>query len=310
MKCLFYFMKLTIRLLLGLLFILSGVLKLIGMDAFELYVFKMFPIHWTFATLLARCIVTLELGIGVFYLLGLSLFCVNRLTLAVVFCFTIWLGFQWMTGNTENCHCFGELIQLSPAQSFFKNFILLFLILLLIRLKVKDKFVLPQRFTRLLFWIAILSVILVPVIASPPDFLMANRYSITGVSRDLVLSDFDSIPWKNAEESKITGNDAIVLFMSMKCVMCKKAAQKISILNIRFGDSLPIYYIFFGDSSYLQAFWMESESTVFPHKIIPSDIFFKYTKNLPTIFFIKQGKVSKSVGYRELDEGEVRAWIK
>jgi len=281
------------------------------MDSFELFIFKLIPINWWLATVAARLIISLELGIGLFYLLGIKLRQTNFLSLIVISGFSVWLLIQWLGGNTENCQCFGDVIQFSPGESLIKNGIILILIFLLFKIDQGDLFIIPQKIRKAVAWSAFLLAILLPVIISPPDFLFANRYSIKGVSKTIDLTKIDTFPWKNPTLSMdlTTGHDMVV-FMSMKCKICKKAAKKVSIFNKQHDDSLHIYYVFFGDTVNLPTFWEESGSTKFPYKIIPSYVFFSYTMQLPTAFLLKDGKVIQTASYRELDDRMIDDWLK
>ena len=194
---------------------------------------------------MVRLLIALELSIGLFYLFGIHLKKTNRIALIIIIGLSVWLLFQWISGNTENCHCFGDTFQMSPAESLIKNGIILLFIFLLFIFNSRQGITLPQRFT---LWGAAFIVTLslaVPCIVSPPDFLVANRYNLNGVASEINFEKLDSVPWKNTNTPiLVTEGKKIVLFMSMKCNMCRKAARKISIINARYSNMLPVSYIF------------------------------------------------------------------
>ena len=139
---------------------------------------------------------------------------------------------------------------------------------------------------------------------------MANRYNLNGVAANIDFEKLNSIAWKNSNKPiDITKGKNIVLFMSMQCNMCQKAAKKMSIMDSRYPNAINVSYIFFGDSANMKTFWEKSESTHFPYKIISSRQFYSITKQMPTVFFINEGKVTKALGYRKLNDDEIISFL-
>ncbi|MFM9946047.1 MAG: MauE/DoxX family redox-associated membrane protein [Bacteroidia bacterium] len=303
-------MKFSIRLILAFTFLVSALLKLSGIDGFELFVFKTLNLNWMLTTIYVRLLISLELGIGLFYLFGIGIKQTNSVALILISVFSIWLSIQWLSGNDENCHCFGEMFQMNAAESLIKNAIILIFVFLLFRVKDQDLILLPKPFLKVAPGVVLVISFLTPFIFSPPDFLVAHRYNLNGVADNIDFEKLDSIPWKNANNPiDITKGKNIVLFMSMQCNMCQKAAKKISIMDSRHPNAYNISYIFFGDSANLKPFWEKSESTQFPYKIISSKQFYSITKQMPTVFFLNEGKVIKALGYRNLNDKAVTSFL-
>ena len=132
--------------LLGVIFILSSIFKWIGLRTFALTTddfcaFLGLDALYGHGMLLAIIICTAEL------LLGVAAF-IPQLRKYVVWVYTLVLGyFTYITylnlvslyGQIESCGCFGEVIHLTPVESFYKNVVLLSLSLIACALIVYNK---------------------------------------------------------------------------------------------------------------------------------------------------------------------------
>lgn len=125
--------------LIGGVFLLSSLLKAVNVYSFSQTINSFCGLlgldgFYGYGVLLAIFICTIECLLP---LLSMS----NRYRGIVVWCYPVILGyFTYITfinytdlyGGIESCGCFGELIHLSPAASFYKNIVLLVLSLLLL----------------------------------------------------------------------------------------------------------------------------------------------------------------------------------
>lgn len=126
------------RLFVGILFIISGLIKLndpIGFsykldEYFSEPVFNM-PYFIPFTLAIALFLVILEVVLGVMLLIGYkSKFTINSLLLLVVL-FSFLTFYSAYFDVVKDCGCFGDALHLTPWQSFSKDMILLFFILIL-----------------------------------------------------------------------------------------------------------------------------------------------------------------------------------
>jgi uncharacterized membrane protein YphA (DoxX/SURF4 family) len=126
------------RLFVGILFIISGLIKLndpIGFsykldEYFSEPVFNM-PYFVPFTLAIALFLVILEVVLGVMLLIGYkSKYTTNSLLLLVVL-FTFLTFYSAYFDVVKDCGCFGDALHLTPWQSFSKDIILLFFILIL-----------------------------------------------------------------------------------------------------------------------------------------------------------------------------------
>ena len=125
------------RLFVGILFIISGLIKLndpVGFsyklaEYFSEPVFNM-PFFVPFALAIALFLVVLEVVLGVLLLIGYqSKFTIWSLLVLIVM-FTFLTFYSAYFDVVKDCGCFGDALKLTPWQSFTKDIILLFFILI------------------------------------------------------------------------------------------------------------------------------------------------------------------------------------
>lgn len=126
------------RIFVGILFIISGLIKLndpLGFsykleEYFSAPVFNM-PFFVPFSLAIALFLVILEVVLGVMLLIGFkSKFTIWSLLLLIVM-FTFLTFYSAYFDVVKDCGCFGDALHLTPWQSFSKDIVLLFFILIL-----------------------------------------------------------------------------------------------------------------------------------------------------------------------------------
>jgi uncharacterized membrane protein YphA (DoxX/SURF4 family) len=126
----------TARLLVGILFIFSGLIK--ANDPLGLsYKMQEFFEVWNFAFLdpytlgFSIIMIVFEILAGVAVLLGWHMKLFAWLLLLLIIFFSFLTGYAVLSGKIRECGCFGNCIPLQAMQSFIKDLILLALILIL-----------------------------------------------------------------------------------------------------------------------------------------------------------------------------------
>ena len=117
--------------LLGLVFILSGIFKFIGLHSFEDILGKYcsflgydFLIGRTYPLALFICVAEILLGIASF-LRGLQKYVVWIFPVIMgFFTYITCLNYITLYGQIESCGCMGEVVHFTPFSSFCKNVIL------------------------------------------------------------------------------------------------------------------------------------------------------------------------------------------
>ncbi|MBQ9586318.1 MAG: hypothetical protein IJR26_00425 [Bacteroidales bacterium] len=118
----------VVKILLGMLFLVSAVSKFITIDTFEMYVysFGIFPLTVSFYV--ARLVIGLELVLGAALISHRYHRFTILTTLLFLLCFIVFLAYAHLVGRSDSCHCFGDLMPLDPIQSILKNAILILLL--------------------------------------------------------------------------------------------------------------------------------------------------------------------------------------
>ncbi|MGI9551345.1 MAG: BT_3928 family protein [Aurantibacter sp.] len=134
-------MKYTVtfsRIIVGILFIISGLIKLNDPVGFSFKLEEYFsqgvlnlPFFMDYALAISLVVVILEVLLGVMLLFGFRVkFTVWSLLLMIIF-FTFLTFYSAYFNKVTDCGCFGDAIKLTPWESFTKDIILLVLIIVL-----------------------------------------------------------------------------------------------------------------------------------------------------------------------------------
>lgn len=126
------------RIFVGILFIISGLIKLNDPVGFSYKLAEYFgepvfnlPFLIPFSLALALFIVILEVVLGVMLLLGYQSKLTIWLLLLLIIKFTFLTFYSAYFNVVKDCGCFGDALHLTPWESFTKDVILLFFILIL-----------------------------------------------------------------------------------------------------------------------------------------------------------------------------------
>ncbi|MBQ9396944.1 MAG: DoxX family protein [Bacteroidales bacterium] len=287
--------KYVFRVLLGILFLFSATAKLIGIDAFELYLFGFgwFPLGTAY--LLARLVIAAEFTLGILLIANFWPRLAFWGSLALLGGFTVFLIALAVSGNRDNCNCFGELINLNPVQSIWKNVGMLAVLLL-------SAGVQPFRIRRKGLWFALAAVVPLAtvLILSPPDNWRYDSY----VGRDMLNEPAlrEALDQGILPHSVVEG-DHVVCFFSLKCNFCRMSARKLMTLRERgdFPDAPIIALIGRGEDTDTTPFLTETGFRPDEvHFIEPAD-FLRITNGaMPLILVMHDENVVEKYNYRNL----------
>ncbi len=133
-----YFVQLC-RIVVGVLFILSGLIKLNDPLGFSFKLEEYFspavldlPFLEPYALAIALFVVILEVILGITLLLGYQIRLTLWTLLGTILFFTFLTFYSAYFNKVTDCGCFGDAVKLTPWESFSKDVILLVLILILI----------------------------------------------------------------------------------------------------------------------------------------------------------------------------------
>ncbi len=141
------------QLLMGMLFVVSAVLKFITIDSFEIYVYSFGLVGLTTSFYLSRLVIAAELLLGAALISHRHRRFTLMASLLFLVCFILFLAYAHLSGRTDSCHCFGELFPFSPVESILKNAVLI--VLVLFAYKYGNASWAPRWWTVLLIYLAV-----------------------------------------------------------------------------------------------------------------------------------------------------------
>ena len=297
--------KLALKVLLGLVFIVSAVLKVVDMDRFEIYVYSYHFFSLNFSFLAARATIILELVLGI----GLISNSLHKLywwgSMAMLLSYTLLLIYALAIGRSDSCHCFGDYLQLNPKQSLLKNGFLMLLFLLIYRMKERET---PFRW--LLLCLAIMVSTIGVFVVSPPDNYTQNYNSDQNLQVELFDEALNEAP---LDALNLREGRKVICFFSTSCEYCQMAAQKLSLMQQFYGfPPENIFFVFMGTEKGVSEFYEKSESVAYSYLLYDDVV--KLLKisngNFPTIVFLDNGKVVHEYGFRNMREEEIKAFLK
>lgn len=288
--------KYIIRVIVGVVFLISASAKLISVDSFEIYIFSFEILSLPMAYLAARLVIAMEYALGVLLILNMHSQAIYFLTFLVLAVFTAFLAGLMIAGRNDNCNCFGELIKMSPGQSIVKNIVLLAVLRLSAGLKSFN-----VKWKPLWYILVIAGSLAAVFIASPPDNWRYEDYS-----RSTTLNEeaFREALGEGLLPAYIMEGDHVVCFYSMKCRFCRQSAQKIGSMRRMgtFSDAPLTAIIGQGtDPVNPEPFFREAKLDCTDWHLIPGERFLKITNGgMPLILVLHNGEVTAKYSYRDI----------
>lgn len=296
--------KSVLKVLLGLVFIVSAILKVVDMDKFEIYVYSYHFFSLNASFIVARLAIILELVLG----LGLVSHTLHKLywwgSVAMLLGYSLLLIYALTLGRTDSCHCFGDFLQLNPKQSLIKNGVLMLLFLPIFKM---ESWKTPFRW--LILILAIMASSIAVFVISPPDNLTSNSDPEQNLQIELFDEMLDAAPLDGLH---LREGKQVVCFFSTSCDYCQSAARKLSLMQQFYGFSEDdITYVFMGNEEGIEKFYEQSESARYHDMLYPdvARLLKAVNGNLPVIVFLEDGSVVHEYGFRNMDEAEIKAFM-
>lgn len=295
----------ALKVFLGLLFIVSAILKIADMDRFEIYVYSYHFFSLNFSFLVARAAIIIELVLGI----GLVSNGLHKLmwwgSVLMLLGYTGLLVYALFLGRTDNCHCFGDYLQFNPWQSIIKNVVLLALFALVYKVKGRRiNYGIPMLIgTAIACSVAVFAV-------SPPDNFTPSYDSSQDLRRDLFK---DALQQPPLDTLNLTEGKKVVAILSSSCEFCMMAAQKLSLMQQYYGfPEENIVYVFMGSEEGVEEFYRESESMHYRHVIYEDVLQLLNINNgvFPIVVMMEDGNIVHEYGLRNMKEEEIKAFFK
>ena len=297
--------KLSIRLLLGGMFITSAILKLISIDEFELYIYSFNFFDFVTVTFLSRLLVAFEFLLGILLIFKVKYQYSWWLSMITIASFTLFLVYTAIFRNDTNCHCFGELVELNPLSSIFKN-LLTIIFLLLIRGKEDSHF----RFKKVIVGILIATSLLLPFIVNPMDALYNKIFS---PEKEMNLTLFEELKQDTAiNHFNVDHGNYLIAFYISGCKYCRLGMKKInSIVEKNEINIDKVKIMIAGSAERIENFKTDTESTKYNFYLIPPHTIINLVYgSFPTFALVENGKIKRVMNLRGLDERELVDFLK
>jgi uncharacterized membrane protein YphA (DoxX/SURF4 family) len=271
---------------LGTTFIVSAILKLFPIEAFDARILETSPfLGWTFSMIIARLIIAGELALGIFIVAGLWLRrAVYPLTLAMLFFFTGIVIYSLIRfGNEPNCGCFGELLPFSNIESLLKNVVFIAITLFL--------YYYSKKHTLKYWWLGV-------IVLSISNFSIFMMHNIPLYLDEIELKEPFFSEYVDCENYQIDEVDLyqkhFVVFLSFTCPRCKEMVRNMETLN-RIHSLQNVYFYICEDSVVTYANLFDHKEFSFPYKVIPKDTFYTYipAPYLPFLGIVDSGKYTR-----------------
>ena len=261
------------RIGIGGMFVIAAILKLMSIDEFEIYIYSFNVLSFLLTSFVSRIIIAGEFILGLFLILKINYKFTWNATMIVLILFTLFLIYVAIFRNDTNCHCFGELVELSPVESIIKNVIAMILLSIDKWTNLKpqsSKFnaqsstfkvqrsKLKAQSSKLKVQSSLLiatSTLLIVFVVSPPDVIYNKIYSEEKEISSYVLQEsFDDIVKINFENDTIVLDSTAVLetrernlmiaIVSSGCKYCHLGVKKLSMIMKRKGTDTGNVNIF------------------------------------------------------------------
>jgi thiol-disulfide isomerase/thioredoxin/uncharacterized membrane protein YphA (DoxX/SURF4 family) len=274
-----------LRILVGVVFILSGLAKLFPIEPFEVIFVDLGISNWLVAPFVARFIIAFEITLGLCIVFDVWLKnIIYKITLGSLAVFTLYLIYLLITkGNDVDCGCFGSFLALTPVQSIIKNVILIIILLLVKR---------RHHSYGLVNWLIIPFL----AIAFASTFLL-NRVGLQNASAIELneVIDYSGLPnlYNSNKKVDFTKGKKVVAFLSYSCPHCESAAHKLAYLQTKYDiDNL---YVVIGSKQEenIQVF-LDKTKIDFPMMWFDDEEFYNYSgPSIPAFVYIENGVLKK-----------------
>ncbi|MBR1513863.1 MAG: hypothetical protein IJ622_06190 [Bacteroidales bacterium] len=296
--------KSVLKALLGLVFIASAVLKIVGLDSFEIYVYSyhFFSLNFSFLAARAAIIVELVLGLGLVSQTLHKLYWWGSMAMLLGYTFLLWYALH--LGRTDSCHCFGDVLQLDPKQSLVKNLVLMLFFLLVHKM---ESWRTPFRWLMLCLFVMASSIAV--FVISPPDNLTSNADPEQNLQVEL-FDDLMAMP--PLDTLHLDEGRHIVGIFSTGCEYCQMAARKLSLMQQFYGfPAENITFVFLGNEEGVARFYEKSESARYRDVLYPDvvSLLKAVNGNFPVVVLLDNGEVVHEFGFRNMNEAEIKAFF-
>ena len=299
-----------LRIGIGGMFVIAAILKLMSIDEFEIYIYSFNVLDFLLTSFVSRIIIAGEFILGLFLILKVNYKFTWNATMIVLILFTLFLIYVAIFRNDTNCHCFGQLVELSPVESIIKNVIAMILLSI-------DKWTnLKPQTSNLKVQSSLLiatSTLLIVFVVSPPDVIYNKIYSEEKEISSYVLQEsFDDIVKINFENDTIVLDSTAVLetrernlmiaIVSSGCKYCHLGVKKLSMMMKRKGtDTGNVNIFIWGSDDGILNFIKETDTEDLSYwKINPRQAIEITYGRFPVFIWLEDGEIVDIGDFRNI----------
>lgn len=299
-----------LRIGIGGMFVIAAILKLMSIDEFEIYIYSFNVLDFLLTSFVSRIIIAGEFILGLFLILKVNYKFTWNATMTVLILFTLFLIYTAIFRNDTNCHCFGELVELSPVESIIKNVIAMILLSIDKWTNLKP----PSSKFNAQSLIAT-STLLIVFVVSPPDVIYNKIYSKEKEISSYVLQEsFDDIVKINFENDTIVLDSTAVLetrernlmiaIVSSGCKYCHLGVKKLSMIMKRKGtDTGNVNIFIWGSDDGILNFIKETDTEDLSYwKINPRQAIEITYGRFPIFIWLEDGEIVDVGDFRSIDD--------
>lgn len=295
--------KTVLRILLGLFFIATAVMKLLSIENFELYIYSFNLFGFGLTSVIARLVIAFELLVGAGLIAKIQYRKIWWLTMSMLIGFTLLLIYVAIFRHDANCHCMGDVVELSPVASIIKNIVVMALMLLV---RKEDDYFFKGK---LAVGIAIVvAALVVPYGLFPTDGI----YNMFSKNKTLNTESFTEFMQDSLTQTlQVDKGNYIFGYVSAGCGYCKLGTKKLnSIVDKNDLNTDRIVMFIWGKDETISTFKEETGAYDFRYSKLSPIQSIQITGGLfPTFVYVQDGKIVKVADLKGLEEKKIIDFI-
>jgi hypothetical protein len=277
----------------AIVFAVSAVSKLISVEYFQQFLYSFGILSVIQSIMVARLIIGMEVVIALLLLSQIYQRRVIDFTLLLLLVFSGFILYLEVFTKTDECFCFGTLIQFSNKFSLVKNLVLMVLLFVL-RKSITADF----QWGRLKRLYLLVGIVVVGVVSG---FVVNFPVVLIGQTQN---ADYcKPCLTKLTTSKKLTETKTVLCFLSTRCKYCKLAAQRIDVMAKKSSCYDGFTFVLWDDDHNAKKFYSDLKIHSFKSTEMNVLEFLDLTKGvMPLIVLYDNGKVVRSYRYADMDE--------
>jgi len=285
----------------GLILLTAAFLKAGDMELFSRQIRDYGIIHnYVLSVFMAWGLIILESGLGVALLVSYR----QRLTLlSTMLLLLIFLGatvWVWLTGETEDCGCFGAWMRRTPGEAALDDLILFFAICMVWFGQRGTN--LPQPSAKAWAIVtACLTGLVLPLVFGFP-ITRLDLVQSQGVGLEIGHIDIQGL-----DNSDLNRGAYLIILMDTACSHCHEVVPEINMLAET--PDLPPVIALSTNEEFQRTTFIEEYQTVFPIGQIEEKVFWRLLadREMPSVIFVSDGRMRHVWDHTIPDKDEIKA---